>query len=425
MQKLILNLKTLTCLLLTLAVAFTQQSCTKDTCTESYSYTAQEPQFMSFKTLRNTVIKATTPTDLEKPGKIYFKEPYLFVNELNKGIHVIDNSDAANPQNIAFIEIPGNVDIAVKGNTLYADSYTDLLSIDISNPLAINLKDRELDVFRNNYGYYSDTAFITHYEKVEHVTQYPCNEQPPQQNQPVWWSMEGDVIMTNAPAQTNTAGTGGSMARFAIVNNYLYAVSMSELKAFNIATATNPQLESTQYIGWNIETIFPYNNHLFVGSQTQMQIFSLQTPNTPTEVGVLSHANSCDPIVVEGNYAYITLRTGNTCNQGVNELRIVNVEDYTNPILLKTYPMTNPHGLGIDNGTLFICDGADGLKIYDATDINTLDQKQIAHYPNINTFDIIPKNKVAMLIGEDGLFQYDYSNLKNVKLLSKIAIVKK
>ncbi len=71
---------------------------------------------------------------LKQTGKIYSKDNLIFVNELHKGIHVIDNTDPKNPQNIAFISIPGNVDIAVKGNTLYADNFTDLLVLDISNP---------------------------------------------------------------------------------------------------------------------------------------------------------------------------------------------------------------------------------------------------------------------------------------------------
>ena len=37
--------------------------------------------------------------------------------------YYVDVSDPADPQNIAFITIPGNVDIAIKENVLYADSY--------------------------------------------------------------------------------------------------------------------------------------------------------------------------------------------------------------------------------------------------------------------------------------------------------------
>ena len=71
-------------------------------------------------------------------GKIYFKDHYIFVNEYQKGIHVIDNEDPRNPQIIKFIEIPGNVDMAIADDILYADSYVDLLSIDISDIGNIN-----------------------------------------------------------------------------------------------------------------------------------------------------------------------------------------------------------------------------------------------------------------------------------------------
>jgi hypothetical protein len=85
--------------------------------------------------------------------------------------------------------------------------------------------------------------------------------------------------------------------------------------------------------------------------------------------------------------------------------------------------MTNPHGLGIDQGTLFICDGSDGLKAYDATDVNRISENQLAHYKNIDAFDVIPFQNIAMVIGKDGLYQYDYADLKNIKLISQLPIV--
>ncbi|MBI1780954.1 MAG: hypothetical protein HYR66_06235, partial [Sphingobacteriales bacterium] len=69
-----------------------------------------------------------------KAGKIYIKDNYIFLNDLNKGIHIIDNSNPSLPVQIAFLAIPGNLDVAVKGNILYADMYSDLLALDITNP---------------------------------------------------------------------------------------------------------------------------------------------------------------------------------------------------------------------------------------------------------------------------------------------------
>jgi hypothetical protein len=71
----------------------------------------------------------------------------LFINELGKGIHVINNQNPSNPQPVAFISVPGNADIAVKGDVLYADNATDLVSLDISNPLQVRVLHRVENAF--------------------------------------------------------------------------------------------------------------------------------------------------------------------------------------------------------------------------------------------------------------------------------------
>ena len=89
-----------------------------------------------------------------------------------------------------------------------------------------------------------------------------------------------------------------------------------------------------------------------------------------------------------------------------------------------SYPMTNPQGLGKDGDLLFICDGSAGLKVYDASDPKQISGNLIYTYPNIKAFDVIPIGEVLVLIGDDGLYQYNYSNVKNITLLSTIPVVK-
>jgi hypothetical protein len=107
---------------------------------------------------------------------------------------------------------------------------------------------------------------------------------------------------------------------------------------------------------------------------------------------------------------------------GVNQLEVVDITDITNPTMKTTVPMTNPKGLGIDNKKLFICDSNDGLKVYDATDVMNIANHQLAHFSNINAHDVIPFNNRLLMIGDDGLYQYDYSNVENISLLSKIPV---
>lgn len=98
------------------------------------------PIYKSISQVQQIEMLAAQP--LKQPGKIYVKGSYLFVNELNKGIHIINNLDPANPKRIAFVSIPGNVDMAVKGTTLYADNYTDMVALDISNPTSVKVLKR-------------------------------------------------------------------------------------------------------------------------------------------------------------------------------------------------------------------------------------------------------------------------------------------
>jgi hypothetical protein len=82
--------------------------------------------------------------------------------------------------------------------------------------------------------------------------------------------------------------------------------------------------------------------------------------------------------------------------------------------------MTNPHGLAKDNNLLFICDGAAGLKIYDAANVN--DIKLLKQIDGIDAYDVIAYNKRALVVAKDGLYQFNYADVSNIKLLSKITL---
>lgn len=124
-------------------------------------------------------ILSLPPQPIENLGKIYYKDPYIFVNERFRGIHVLDNTDPTQPVPIAFIQIYGSEDIAVNGNILYADNYTDLVAIDISDLNNVkevnrveNLYTRESKAFPEGYsGYFEcvdeDQGFVVGWEEAE------------------------------------------------------------------------------------------------------------------------------------------------------------------------------------------------------------------------------------------------------------------
>lgn len=221
-------------------------------------------------------------------------------------------------------------------------------------------------------------------------------------------------------SEMGPSGKGGSLARFAINNNTLYAVSSTELKVFDMTETENPNLLSGTNLGWGIETIFPYGNNMFIGTQTGMQIYDISDPLNPVYVSQYEHIFSCDPVVVEGDYAYVTLNSENSwCGRNSNLLQVIDISDLSSPQLIKQYNMASPKGLGVDDSLLFVCDNV--LKVFDITDKRNL--RSVTSF-NISAYDLIPNGDVLIVIGSDGLYQYSYAN-GNMTLLSKLPVTKK
>jgi len=416
--------------LVVIMIVIASFSSCRDRIYEKITYTAKVPIYLDFDTFRKSVVK-TDGSSLQNPGKIYFKDNYLFINEINEGIHVIDNSNPAVPLNLAFIQIPGNMDIAIRNNILLADSYIDLVAIDITDPLNPVEVDRIQNAFPNVlpmldytypvYGLDFTKGVVTGWETKE-ITEMVERGSNFGKDMILFDASGAPSIGSELVSIRPGIGVSGSMARFTVFNDYLYAVQNSSMKVFNISNTPGMTTGQDVILDRMVETIFPYNNKLFLGTTTGMVVYDLTTPATPTYISSFNHINSCDPVVIEGNYAYVTLRSGTQCNNFTNQLDVVDISSITNPFLVKSYPLFNPFGLGIDNHILFICDGDAGLKIYDATDPLEIQQNQIAHFQDIKTYDVIPVGGLLMMIGAEGLYQYNYSNLDSLVLISRIPV---
>ncbi len=419
-------------LLITLVFSFDRCA---DKCQVKNKFVYYSPVYSTSTEIKMAVAEKPA-REIKNLGKIYFKDGILFVNEVGEGIHIIDNHDAALPKPVAFLNIPGNLDLAVQGNTLYADSYVDLVSFDITDIQNIREISRIQGQFTsyNTYGFSPDTqkGIITSWKAEENITVVESECNAPIQS---WGGIlyAGGIAMTKDYRSPSTAfispssspGVGGSMARFTIVNHFLYGLDGPNLDVVDITTEKHPVTGTSIQVNWDAQTLFPHNDNLFVGGRAGMYIFDLTTPEQPKMISQYDHILSCDPVVVEGDYAYVTLYSGDVCHVDTNQLEVIDIKDLTAPTLVKIYPMTNPHGLGISKGTLFICDGVDGLKIFDATDPLSISDHSLAHYAKINALDVIPFNNIAMMIGSDGIYQYDYSDVKNIKLMSVIPIAKR
>ena len=401
------------------------------------TYKINEPVFMSKTAFRSSIKVTTKAQDIKNYGKICFYQDYLYISESGKGIHVIDNRNPSNPQNVGFIELLGNADLSVRNNLLYADSYVDLVWFDISTPASPVLKDRLVDVFPkaipimlNQYGFDYEDCYVEGkdsvivgwnvVEKTEEMKDYHGN----------YWGWGGGffddrfVMMDAASPSANSNGINGSMSRFSLYDNKLYVVLENNMTIFDLA-GTNPvKVKESIYVGRNVETIFSYKDNLFMGTPTGMLIYSVKNPYTPEYMSSISHAFGCDPVVVDNDLAYVTVHSGNNCGQNTNELFIVDVKDVKNPKELVSFKtLVSPKGLGIDAGKLFLCD--DGLKIFRITDSpSSLLTNLIKHVPGMAGYDLIPYNNTLMMIAEDGLYQYDYTDTNNIRQISKLSFVK-
>lgn len=211
--------------------------------------------------------------------------------------------------------------------------------------------------------------------------------------------------------RSGDSGVGGSMARFTVVGDYLYSVTNSKLMVFNVSNLNDSlKFEIQIPLSWDVETIFPLGDYLYLGTLSGMYIFDISTPNQPQYVSQYEHVVSCDPVVVHGNYAYVTLHSdfSSRCWRNVNELQIIDVSDKESPKLIKRYTdgFTKPLGLGVSDDYLFVCD--DGLKVFDRTDPENLFQTK--HFKIKDPYDVIPLNDVLMVVGGDGLHQYAFNS---------------
>lgn len=403
-----------------IAVIVALGGCAKDKCTKIVQRKIYTPVLMAIKDYWASV-KSEAPKEIGITGKIYVKDQYIFVNEPYRGIHVIDNSTPASPKKVSFLNVMGNIDIAIKGNYLYADSYNDLTVFDISDPLNITFVKRlpeatgylvSQDGLLMGWKMSADSIVIGYTSRDTAYCDCSDNEYP------VLFGSE----MAASYNKTPQTGKGGSMARFTITGNYLYAVNFSQLKSFDLSNAADPVFKSSQNINGGIETIFPYGEYLFIGSQNAMYIYDILHPATPVKRSAVTHFRACDPVVVEGNKAYVTIRSGSTCAGTFNQLQVFDITNVDNPIKLSTTEMKNPHGLGIDNGKLFICEGAFGLRFLDASDVHNITTTKLVD--GLDTYDVIPfENQHRLLVSaRDGIYQYNYSSMSNPQLLSKISV---
>lgn len=229
---------------------------------------------------------------------------------------------------------------------------------------------------------------------------------------------EGDAPASLITGEGGT-GQGGSMSRFAVRDNNLYVLDLHSLHTYDIGNGFVHK--STVDVPPGMETIFVNGDFLYLGATDAMYIYSITNRTLPEFAFRYQHIVACDPVVVQGNRAYVTMRAGTRCNMGDNALEILDITDPYHPTLIANHAMLNPHGLAVAGDLLFICEGEYGIRMFDISDEASIDE--LYSTDDHHAYDVIVRDDIAIVTGDDGIFQYRFtSDGSQMSLISKINV---
>jgi hypothetical protein len=242
----------------------------------------------------------------------------------------------------------------------------------------------------------------------------------------LFFSCADDAGLSLAPG--SSGATNGSYSNMLVISQHLYVVNDDELITYRIESDDALAEIDRKSLGFGVESMFHRSGVLFIGSRERLYIYRLNTANIPIEESTTEYSefdgiDNCfsDPVVVEGDIAYVTLATDLDAGCGfrtVNELRLYDISDLQNPNLINTVEMEEPKGLAVSNNILFVCEANNGLKIFNVE--NSLNVIQLYHFEGYRATDVIVNNGVLLVVGPDNLYEYDYSDLNNVFLTATI-----
>lgn len=413
--------------LLLFAVTLLFTACEKDFGSIEVTYTKATAIYGDLTEIRNTPLLATA-APINNPGKVFVSNDLLLIGEEEKGIHIIDNSNPSNPVNQSFLNIPGNREYYVHGDYLYAESYYDMLKIDISDKSQPNIVARIENAFASEFRDNNNRVLLG-FDFEEVTEQFGQDDDIYQQI----WSGQTDIFYFDyanrliPPSQVPVSFAGnsntaiGSVNRIAYAENHVYVISRTILTTFDDTNQFT--LISSENVGWNMETIYPNNGQLFIGTMQSMEIFDITNPSRPNFLSSFFHATSCDPVLPCDDVAYVTLRTGDVgnCPGDENALLVVDIRNPHNPQQLQAIEMESPFGMSVANSKLYVGEGSNGLKIFDITDKENI--RLEVWDKAIEAYDIIlhpTLNNFLLVAGPTGISQYEIEDVETLSLVSTL-----
>lgn len=401
-------------------------SCTKDTGTVTVNYLEATAIYGDMDDIRALPLMESGK-QIEDPGKIYIGEGFVLIGEEGEGIHVINNQDRENPTSEVFIQIPGNLEYFVSGQYLYAESYYDVLKIDISNPFQASLIARSQNAIQKEFindkgetlvGFSYEDKTITLTEDDDFMTEIL-------DDQLVYLDFAKNVIpKSTVPASFagNSNQAIGTINRITKAREHIYIVSNNNMIILD-DNDFSKQATRIENVKEDMETIFPYQNTLFIGSKTSMSMYDITIENQPTEIYDFEHARSCDPVLPYNDLAFVTLRTADfsSCPGNINALLVIDLIDLSNPTKIDEIQQSSPYGMSVIDNLLFVGNGEYGLNIYDIKNKENIVLKK--NHSEIVAYDILPDpnhSGYIFIAGSEGMNQYSLGEDLSLQLTSSI-----
>lgn len=221
---------------------------------------------------------------------------------------------------------------------------------------------------------------------------------------------------------SNGTSTSGSTAAMLTYEDTLFTLHNGVIKVLDLNQPEKPVVAHTIYAS-QAETLFISKAHLFVGGMNGVRTFSLDDPLEPTEVSFYRHARGCDPIIIDGDIGYVTLRNRPGCNGDSNRLEILDFSDPNNPTEIARYDMNFPYGLAMLPDHLAVCEDSYGLTLLDIdwTTGETPQVSESSRFANIQCFDLIYTDNNLIATASDGIYQFNADN-EFLSLRSKIPV---
>lgn len=97
----------------------------------------------------NLEVAVLPAQDIENPGQIYTLGDLLLINEIGKGIHIVDNADPTNPTNEGFLRVAGSENMVLRNSVLYVNQFQTLLSIDVTDIQNVQVLSRDVLALQN------------------------------------------------------------------------------------------------------------------------------------------------------------------------------------------------------------------------------------------------------------------------------------